>query len=294
MSEISFLIVILIIAALLNFLDGSLGMGYGTTLTIILFVLGYEPEQVVLPILVSGLIAGSLASLFHLLLKNVSLSSEKHFKIFSIDMADVPAGIGNDIRISIESRKLSLDTKIILVFTVFGVISAVIGAFFSTALYKFPLSAFIIKLYIGILVLVLGLILLLMKDKTMKFSFKKIVTLGLIAGFNKSVSGGGFGPIAVSGQMIAGREGKNAIASTSLSEAIISITGIVIYFLTDFILGGAIIDYTLIPFLTVGACITAPFASFATKKIDKDRFKKYIAIGLIILSVIIILKTIFF
>jgi len=45
--------------------DSSLGMGYGTTLTPVLLLLGYEPLDVVPAVLFSEFITGVLAGVFH-------------------------------------------------------------------------------------------------------------------------------------------------------------------------------------------------------------------------------------
>ncbi|MFX0100900.1 MAG: sulfite exporter TauE/SafE family protein [Candidatus Hodarchaeota archaeon] len=293
MAGLEILLLVLIIAAVLNFLDASLGMGYGTTLTIILFLMGFRPDEVVFPILVSGVIAGFVSSLFHIIFKNLEVEGEKRLRLINISLDQYNQEIGENIKFSLESKSMSLDTKIILVFTICGIISAVLGAMLSTILYSIPESDLFIKIYIAILVLVLGIIILTFKGRTIKFAFSKIIIIGGLAGLNKSISGGGFGPIAVTGQMMVGREGKSAIASTSLSEAIISISGIVSYLLTNILLGGSAISYELIPWLTIGACITSPFASFTTKKLDKDKFKNYIAVGLIVLAGVILVRLLF-
>ena len=200
-ADLVMLLVVLGIAAVLNFLDASLGMGYGTTLTIILFLLDYNPDQIVLPILISGVIAGLTSSLFHIIFKNMEMKNEKSLRLVNISFEDQESvDLGEEIKISIESKKMSKDSKVVLVFTFCGIIAAIGGAYLSSLLYTNPLSNVIVKIYIGILVLVLGLLMILLKNKTMAFSFKKIIFIGCSAGFNKSISGGGFGPVAKIGR----------------------------------------------------------------------------------------------
>ncbi len=45
--------------------DSTLGMGYGTTLTPVLLLLGYEPIEIVPAVLLSESVTGVLAGLFH-------------------------------------------------------------------------------------------------------------------------------------------------------------------------------------------------------------------------------------
>ena len=53
------------IAFLAEYVDSALGMGYGTTLTPILLMMGYEPMQVVPAVLLSELVTGLLAAMAH-------------------------------------------------------------------------------------------------------------------------------------------------------------------------------------------------------------------------------------
>ena len=62
-----------VLAFAAEYIDSSLGMGYGTTLTPILLLLGVEPLQVVPAILLSQLIAGLAASVIHHAVGNVNL-----------------------------------------------------------------------------------------------------------------------------------------------------------------------------------------------------------------------------
>ncbi|MHA1683914.1 MAG: TSUP family transporter [Promethearchaeota archaeon] len=292
MTELQLLWMVFIVASALSFLDASLGMGYGTTLTVLLMLMNYQPEQIILPILISGFISGILSSFFHVLYKNIKVSGEKHVQLVKLEIGDERTGNYDNVKFSLPSKGMSLDTKIIIVFTTCGIFSALAGAVFSTLFYGNDIANFIIKMYIAFLVMSLGSIMILLKDKRVKFSFGKIVFIGGLAGFNKSISGGGFGPVVVTGQMMLGRGGKESIASTAISEAIISVTGIASFILTDLLIGGSTIDYTLTIPLLLGACLIAPIAPLATKKIKKEKIQKFIAAGLIALSFIILFKII--
>ena len=65
------IIVIFIISFICEYMDSTLGMGYGTTLTPLLLLIGFSPMSVVPAILVSQLLANILASIFHHLEGNV-------------------------------------------------------------------------------------------------------------------------------------------------------------------------------------------------------------------------------
>ena len=56
---------IALLAFVAEYVDSTLGMGYGTTLTPVLLAFGYEPMQVVPAVLLSELFTGLLAGLAH-------------------------------------------------------------------------------------------------------------------------------------------------------------------------------------------------------------------------------------
>ena len=65
MDLFEFSIFIIIIAFFCEYIDSSLGMGYGTALTPILLIMGYTPLQIVPAVLLSELITGLSAAFFH-------------------------------------------------------------------------------------------------------------------------------------------------------------------------------------------------------------------------------------
>ena len=73
---------IMILAFICEYMDSTLGMGYGTTLAPILLIVGYEPLQVVPAVLISELISGLLAGVLHHREGNVN---------FKPKIVDVPA-----------------------------------------------------------------------------------------------------------------------------------------------------------------------------------------------------------
>lgn len=245
MNVIQFTIFIIVLAFLCEYIDSSLGMGYGTTLAPILLIMGYNPLQVVPAILFSELVTGLSAAFFHHKMKN------SNFKIGAIDfkVAMIMAGC-----------------------SIFGVLAAVQIAL--------NLSAFFVKLYIGILVLTMGLLILLSLRRTFNFSWRKIISLGLLASFNKGISGGGYGPLVTSGQILSGVESKNAIGITSLAEGLTCLAGVVTYFtFTDHM-----VDWSLAPYLSVGALLSVPLAAYTVKKFKASRLRLIVGVATVILG----------
>jgi len=75
-----FYILIIILAFFCEYIDSTLGMGYGTTLAPVLLIMGYNPLQVVPAILFSELVSGLTAAFFHHKFKN------SNFKIGANDL----------------------------------------------------------------------------------------------------------------------------------------------------------------------------------------------------------------
>ena len=62
-----------ILSLLCEYMDASIGMGYGTTLTPILLIFGFSPLQVVPAVLLGQLVGGAVGGLAHHRLGNIKL-----------------------------------------------------------------------------------------------------------------------------------------------------------------------------------------------------------------------------
>ena len=304
------LFLVAVIAFLCEYMDSSLGMGYGTTLTPILLIMGFEPIQIVPAVLLSEFITGIISALFHVLFKNMTLGFKESPRTDIdpiVDQESAPLEPPKPTS-SLQSKKgsaffakfmkLTTDSKVVIILIGFGalgtILSSVLSAYFSYgSLFKFA-----VKLYIGVMVLSMGVLILVYIRRQMHFSLKKIILIGALAGFNKGISGGGYGPLAVSGQILSGRDGKNAIASTSLSEGVICFVGVVATLITNLISSHAsggpfdIGDWGLSLYLIIGAVLSTPLAALTTKKVESKWLKIVVAIVTILLGSFTLIKTI--
>lgn len=254
MDLLKFSALIIMFAFLCEYVDSSLGMGYGTTLSPILLIMGYSPLQVVPAILLSELVSGLSAAFFHHKFKNTN------FKIGEADLkiALVMAGC-----------------------SIFGALTAVFIAL--------KLPTFFLKLYIGLLVFIMGLLILVSLNRTFKFSWRKIISLGLVAAFNKGISGGGYGPIVTSGQIVSGVKSKKAIGITSLAEGLTCLVGVITYLLFT----NHTIEWGLAPSLVLGAVLSVPFAAYTVKKFKGKHLKLIVGIATLILGLFTLGKLFF-
>jgi uncharacterized membrane protein YfcA len=181
------------LALVAEYVDSTLGMGYGTSLTPILLLFGYSPLEVVPAVLLSELITGLLAAGLH-------------------------HGVGN-----VDFRRGSKDSRVALVLSLMSVAGAVAAVFLAVSL---PTKT--VKLYISAIVLMMGL-LILVQRRALPFSWWRLVGIGAIAAFNKGISGGGYGPLVTAGQIVSGVGTKSAIGITSLAEGITCAVGVVTF-----------------------------------------------------------------
>lgn len=270
-------ITIIIFAFICEYMDSTLGMGYGTTLTPLLLIFGFSPLPIVPVILLSELITGILAGILHHREGNVNLNP--HTKNLSLIIPAIRSlGLIESFK-----RGVPLHLKVALVLSVSGII----GTVFAVQIANIAPARWI-KLYIGILVTAMGFIILLCLNKNFRFSWKKIGILGLIASFNKGLTGGGYGPIVVSGQILSGVEGKSAVGIISLAEGLTCIVGVIAYMVS---LNAKVIDWRLAPLLIIGAVASTPFSAKSVKKLAEKKMKLWIGIFTIILGIVSILKT---
>ncbi len=145
-----------IFAMIMEFIDSALGMMYGTVLSPLLILMGYDVKTVVPSILISQSIGGFIASWRHHRLQNANFQSG------------------------------TTDFKISTTIIWFGVFACLVGVFISVSI-----SPKILNTYIAVLVIVIGIMILL--NKSLIMTAKKIYFLGFLSAFNKALSGGGFG-----------------------------------------------------------------------------------------------------
>jgi uncharacterized membrane protein YfcA len=279
MFELSLLTIVAIaaISFLCEYMDSTLGMGYGTTLTPVFLLMGFSPMQIVPAVLLSELISGLLAGLFHHREGNVDLKP-KSADIFKVRSMLSPLGYVETFK-----KTVPLHLKVALLLAACSIVGTVAAVFVAVNIPKFWL-----KLYIGCLVLSMGIIILVCFNRNFKFSWGKISMLGLVASFNKGMSGGGYGPVVTGGQVLSGVQGKSAVGITSLAEGLTCLVGVLTYALVC----ENPVDWRLAPYIVVGAVLSVPLSARSVKLISEKRLKLAIALLTIVLGILTIIKTV--
>jgi uncharacterized membrane protein YfcA len=270
------IVMTVILAFLCEYMDSTLGMGYGTTLTPIFLLLGFGPMQIVPVVLLSELASGLLAGFFHHREGNVN------FKPKTTNVSVIVKKLKSLGYVESFKQGIPLHLKVALLLVACSIFGTIVAVFVAVNIPKFWL-----KIYIGCLVTAMGVVILVCLGKEFKFSWKKIAFLGIIASFNKGMSGGGYGPVVTGGQILSGVEGKSAVGITSLAEGLTCLVGIITYAL---VLKNPL-DLKLAPWIIIGAVISVPFSAKSVKFISTKKLRLMIAVLTIILGTFTLIKT---
>jgi uncharacterized protein len=232
---------VVLLAAFFEFMDASAGMGFGTALTPLLLMVGFDPKQIVPVVMIQQGAAGLVGAFLHREFENV----EWKFSPMSetVKLALIIAGTG----------------------VLFNVV-AVVGV------YKiFEVGKVWIKLYVAVLLLLMGAVSLFQAKKDRPYKPGKMVIWAALAGFNKGVGGGGYGPVVTIGGLMAGVPVKSMMAVTAISEGTVSTLSVVTWLV---LLGsGVTIDYILLPSFMLATMFSAVAAPYVTRVFPEKLWK---------------------
>ena len=235
---------VLIMAIICEYVDSALGMGYGTTLTPLLMILGFDPLQIVPCVLLSEFATGFSAACMHQIDGNVEF---------------------------IRDREAQMTALLLSVLSAAGAISAVTLAI--------HISKTALAFVISVIILLVGIVTLATVNRQLRYKKSHIIMLGALAAFNKALSGGGYGPLVTAGQVVSGLAPKKAVAVTSLAESATCIIGLAAYWAA----GKGIYLALALP-LTMGAMLSVPLATLTVKKAPERLFRMGVGIATCILG----------
>lgn len=158
-----------------------------------------------------------------------------------------------------------------------GMISAIVLVYF------IPESFML--LYIAIMIILVGVITLL--KRKLKFTIRKFYIISIISGFNQSISAAGYGPLATYQELMKNGDYKKTRAITSISEAILSGFGFLLYFVLFDILFTHI---NLIIILITSGMISTPFGALISDTLNKRKAKILIGIISIVVGILLLLR----
>ncbi len=155
------------IALLCQYLSISLAVGYGTTLTLLLLILGFSPLQIVPAVLLSHLIGGTIGGFAHHRVGNIELDFRRDDKLIK----------GRLRWLGYLPR--SVDAEVIFVLAASAVIGVLTGVFTAPNIPQIALET-----YIGVMVVGIGLIIVLQRSGNHGFYWKGLIALGVFSAVN--------------------------------------------------------------------------------------------------------------
>jgi uncharacterized membrane protein YfcA len=170
--------------------------------------------------------------------------------------------------------------KTIVLLSVLSAIGAV-----SAATLALHISKHLLTVIIAIIILSVGFVILSTIRRQLRYRVAHIIGLGAVAAFNKGLSGGGYGPLVTGGQVVSGMTGKQAVAVTSLAEAVTCFVGLIAY-----IVMGNLLDWSLAVPLTLGALMSVPLATLTVRKMPEALMRGCIGGATCALGVLMIVK----
>jgi uncharacterized membrane protein YfcA len=232
-----------ILAAVFEFLDASAGMGFGTALTPMLLMIGFNPQQIVPVVMVQQAAAGLVGAFLHREFQNVEWKLSPMSE--TVKLAIIIVGTG-----------------------IFFNIVAIVGVY---KIFKVPTVW--IKLYVALLLLMMGIMSLYTARKQHAYKPTKMLFWASLAGFNKGVGGGGYGPVCTIGGILSGVPVKSMMAVTAVSEGSVSLVAVLTWFLM--MSSGVQVDYILLPSFMLATMFSAVAAPYMTRVLP-ERIWKFI------------------
>ncbi len=246
-------LVVFLAALTCEYMDSTLGMGYGTTLTPLLLVTGFEPLQIVPAILLSECLSGLGAALLHHRDGNVDL---------------------------LRDRQARHTVGWLSALSTLGAVAAVTVALHVS---KFWLTA-----AIGSIIVLMGAVILMTVQRQLRYRPRHLIALGAVAAFNKGLSGGGYGPLVTAGQVVSGISSKQAVAVTSLAEGLTCLVGLVAYLLLH-----RALDWSLTVPLALGALLSVPMATLTVRRMPERLVRGVVGLATATLGALTLLRLIF-
>ncbi|MCK5543297.1 MAG: sulfite exporter TauE/SafE family protein [Desulfobacterales bacterium] len=229
------------LAAFFEFMDASAGMGFGTALTPILLVMGFDPKQIVPVVMIQQGVAGLVGAFLHSEFENVEW-------------------------------KFSPMSETVKLWIIIGVTGCIAVSMSIIGIYKFfPVDKIWIKLYVAILLLMMGVVSLWSAKKDRPYKPGKMFGFAFLAGFNKGVGGGGYGPVVTVGGLISGVPVKSMLAVTAICEGTVSTFAIIVWL--ALLTSGVEIDYLMLPSMMLATMFSAVAAPYMTRVFPEKAWK---------------------
>ncbi len=245
MSTSLFFLAMILVGYIAQFVDGTLGMGYGVFSASLLVGIGLYP-------------AVASASVHTAEIFTTLISGASHLKF------------GNVRR------------DLVLPLTVPGVVGGVAGAYLLASIPGETIKPFVAVI---LLVMGLIILFRFVAGKTPPvlakggLSTPKLLVIGFIASFMDAIGGGGWGPIATSTLVLTGTdEPRRVVGSVNLSEFIVTVAIVLTFIAT---IGPESFRWDIVAALLIGGALAAPLAAYLCRNLSPKALGILIGMGLI-------------
>lgn len=144
----------------------------------------------------------------------------------------------------------------------------------------------LLRTLIGMIIVGAGVVILVLRNWSVRYRGPAIALLGVLASFNKAVSGGGYGPLLTSGQIVSGVEGRAAIGITSLAEGVTCMVAGGLY-----LASGPPLDLSLVAVVSCGALLAVPATAQVVRRTSERRLKLVIGLLTLFMGGLTLFKT---
>ena len=237
-------------ALLTAYLDTCAGGGHGTMLTPMLVLLGFSSRAVVPAILSSEVVIGIFATILNHRAGNIRLArGEQH-------------------------------RRVLMVLSVCSLVGSVVAV---AAAVRLPQRW--VHLYIGLVIVAVGLLVATRWRSARGFSMRRIVVLGTVAAFNKGISGGGYGPLLTAGQVLSGVCEKGAVSITPPARGLTGLISVILYYTLQ-----GRLELGLVLPLVLGSLLATPVAVLTVARVRADVLRKGIVAATLVLGTLLLVK----
>ena len=242
-----------LLSAAVYILDGVFCIGYGTILTLILLILGFDLYSIIFSVLVAQFVGGIISSIWHHKFKNANFN------------------------------RGSFDLNIAIIIGLTGVFS------FIGVLVSVNLNEFLLKLYIGGLTIIIGFLTLTIKTQDTAMNNNSTFgafLVGTFASINKAITGGNYGPTLMLAHILLKIDIKKVLAIRHFAEIFVCGMATIFYLLI-----GIKVDLQLLTVLVLGTMFAALPSVFIIRKTQSVVLKRSVGFTLISLGMIATMKT---
>ncbi|HAU38789.1 MAG TPA: hypothetical protein DCX07_13865 [Phycisphaerales bacterium] len=243
-------LVLLLLAIGCEFVDATIGMGYGTILTPVLLLLGFPIRQIIPGVVLSQLMGNISASFFH-------------------------HRVGN--------ADFLRDSKVRNTALVMGGVGMLVAA--ATVWVSLQISAFLLRAAVAGVLLCLGVFLVIGGRFNLTFRWRNVIGLAFVAAFNKAFTGGGYGPLVCGGQVLVGIHPRSAVAITAVAEALVCLATIGTY-----VVAGQNVSLTMLLPLTIGSILVTPVSAATLRRLSPTFARRLMGLAVGIMGMVALLK----